>query len=483
MQRLQTMRWSLKRLFATGFLATLVVLSLLWNRMEIPDYVPETVHDYFHSEDASTSTSTSTSTPANQSRVDVAQRILALPLWTYDESVEASTPSCPTKGVNFDVGPVRDNAQQWRDIPSSQIMKWRREIADYLQKKTEEKATAPKRGHGGRGIAMTAGDRNAVIRVRTSIRFLRSYNCTLPVEIFHFQSELSPADKELLSELQTSAEGSDLDGGAGNVTFRVVEGVQKGDGWKDFQIKGAAIQQSSFDEILYLDTDSILVADPESLFESKAWEETGLLLWPDYTKSHPTSPIWRLVGQPCRNEYEGESGQMVISRSRHQDLLLVVEYMALHHDEFYGFMGGDRESFRAAALLLGKQWGGPGRMLAAAGAEGVGHTMLQAGPDGQWMFVHANLIKHGMFPRPLWRQISRATQDRYAEGTTYGSIASPNDRIGEGVELRVQHESKLQTVMGTFEGYDDALVTVEDWDRYEELRGFEAKWERFGGVH
>jgi alpha 1,2-mannosyltransferase len=115
-------------------------------------------------------------------------------------------------------------------------------------------------------------------------------------------------------------------------------------------------------------------------------------------------------------------------------VMWLAEYFSLHHNEFYPFMGGDRDSFRAAALLLGKKWNGPGRLNAAAGvalkddSRGGGHTMLQADPEGRWMFVHANLIKHGHFPRPLWQKIHRAAHDRYKGGTTYGSIEAPNDR-------------------------------------------------------
>jgi hypothetical protein len=273
------------------------------------------------------------------------------------------------------------------------------------------------------------------------------------------------------------------------VTIRVVEGVRKGIDWKAFQIKAAAIQQSSFDEILYLDTDSYLLRNPGYLFDSKYWKETGLMLWPDYTKSHATNPLWRLLGQKCRNEYEGESGQILVSRSLHQDVLWLVEYFALHHHEFYGFTGGDRDSFRAAALLLGKKWTGPGRLNAAAGAElknnpqGGGHTMLQADPEGKWMFVHANLIKHAHFNRPIWAQIHRVAQDKFAAGSSYGDIQPPNDKLGDGVKLRVTYEPMMASTMSTFEGYNESLVAVERWDTYAELKGFEDKWFAFGGEH
>jgi alpha 1,2-mannosyltransferase len=473
------MRWSQPRLIAAIILIFVITNLLLWNRGQAPDYLPGDGEAYKNE--------------SPKSLASVLQEFVQRPILSYEQSTEWNAATCPTEGINIDEGSVRENEQKWRELPSTQISNWRHEIAAYLYSKQEEhekmnsEIPAARVREGGRGIVLSAGDHDAVIRAQTNIRLLRSYNCTLPVEIFHFASELSAEDKNLLSAL-SKLELSDGHGDM-NVTIRVVEGIEKSKGWKAFEIKGAAIQQCSYDEILYLDTDSYPLRNPETLFESKYWKETGLFLYPDYTKSHPTNPLWRLLGQQCRNEYEGESGQILISRSRHQDVLWLVEYFALHHWDFYGFMGGDRDSFRAAALLLGKKWNGPGRLNAAAGVvlkdnpRGGGHTMLQADPDGRWMFVHANLIKHTHFSRPLWGRVQRVAQDRYEDATTYGSILPANKKLGEGVKLRVDQEPKLVTAMEVFEGYDEALVVVEEWDAYEELRGFEEKWFGFGGVH
>lgn len=49
-----------------------------------------------------------------------------------------------------------------------------------------------------------------------------------------------------------------------------------------FQIKAAAVINSSFKEILYLDSDNLPAQDPTFLFETKEFKNTGALFWPDF---------------------------------------------------------------------------------------------------------------------------------------------------------------------------------------------------------
>lgn len=49
-----------------------------------------------------------------------------------------------------------------------------------------------------------------------------------------------------------------------------------------FQIKAAAVINSSFKEILYLDSDNVPVQDPTFLFETEEYKNTGALFWPDF---------------------------------------------------------------------------------------------------------------------------------------------------------------------------------------------------------
>lgn len=49
-----------------------------------------------------------------------------------------------------------------------------------------------------------------------------------------------------------------------------------------FQIKAAAIINSSFKEVLYLDSDNLSATDPTFLFDTPEYKSTGALFWPDF---------------------------------------------------------------------------------------------------------------------------------------------------------------------------------------------------------
>ncbi len=153
-------------------------------------------------------------------------------------------------------------------------------------------------------------------------------------------------------------------------------------------------------EVLYLDSDSIPAADPEYMFDAPSYKRLGLWATPDYWKTSGNSPMWAILGIRCRNEWEMETGQMLIDKRRHLDVFILVRYMLEHHDYFFWFSDGDKDIFRWAMLALRKRWGIPGRWVGAAGfpsgtASGdfCAHTMLQHDAWGQPLFVHYNLLK------------------------------------------------------------------------------------------
>src|SRR5512138_3253779 len=63
-------------------------------------------------------------------------------------------------------------------------------------------------------------------------------------------------------------------------------------GW---ELKAFALLHSHFDEVLLLDADNVPVVDPQFLFETPEFHNTGALFWPDrdHARSKKPLPIWR----------------------------------------------------------------------------------------------------------------------------------------------------------------------------------------------
>lgn len=193
------------------------------------------------------------------------------------------------------------------------------------------------------------------------LKHLKGLGNTLPVEVFHFPDELQAQD-----------ERADIESlGAQIVQIR---GVKKIDGaWKNFQIKGLALLQSSFSELIYLDSDNTPLRNPEVLFDSPLYEDNGrAAFWPDVTKDHATNAVWRVIGEPCSlNEWSFESGQIVIDKAGNNGLntaaLWLAAGMMAHHEFWFRLAGGDKDTFRWAFRALDIPYAAAPRWMSALG--------------------------------------------------------------------------------------------------------------------
>lgn len=179
-----------------------------------------------------------------------------------------------------------------------------------------------------------------------SIRLLRSYNCTLPIELWYHHDELTryhPVLRAIVSEL----------GPVETIRINDVK-VSK------FNTKVHAIYHSSFDEVLFLDADNLLVRDPTFLFDSPTFRATGALFWPDFWHPNHTifnvqrhSLLWELIGMPFVSMFEQESGQVLVNRKASRvalALLLHYTFHAPNHFERLQLVYGDKDLFRLAWL-------------------------------------------------------------------------------------------------------------------------------------
>lgn len=134
--------------------------------------------------------------------------------------------------------------------------------------------------HKGTGIVYTSNWRS-ISSVRTSIKLLRHFGCSLPIEVWHL-NEL--ADNHILAlESMPLVKARNFADIKSDINFI----RRKEDAGRLFIAKGAAIYLSSFEKVLFLDADNFPAQDPTFLFDCKQFKTTGALFWKDFWKTHP----------------------------------------------------------------------------------------------------------------------------------------------------------------------------------------------------
>lgn len=350
--------------------------------------------------------------------------LLSRPIVSVKKSLLINEALCQSPRIHDpDISPE----EKWGTLNDTEILNRRKQLINYLDIH-KNIVSNPPIIYGSYGVVYTAGNRDTWDRLIVSLRMLkRAYNCKLPVEIFFFPDELPSLT--IVNELNSY----------GNVILRKLRWSKTdSNAWKNFHVKSEALLRSSFQYVLYLDSDNIPIRDPTYLIFNKQFKESGIFLWPDFFKSSPANPIWRLLGLPCRDEYETESGQILIDKLRHTDVLLLAHHMAEERSFYFKYSGGDKDTFRFALLALGKTWSGPGQLNALIGYpindvsplyNYFGHSILQYDHNGIPLFMHSNVLKHlgasheGIFDTPY--ELYKETLDSVLLGN-YGTLRNPN---------------------------------------------------------
>lgn len=176
--------------------------------------------------------------------------------------------------------------------------------------------------------------------------------------------------------------------------------------WSDklanYQFKSLALMTSSFQNVLLLDADNIILRNPNKVFESDLFKEYGMITWPDYWR-RTISPVFydisdtevdehkrvrynrfplNVKGSKESNigkddlesvpyhELEGtipdlstESGQLFINKATHSCTLLLSMYYNMYGPNIYyklfslGEQGeGDKDTFPAAAVVCNQKF-------------------------------------------------------------------------------------------------------------------------------
>lgn len=125
-----------------------------------------------------------------------------------------------------------------------------------------------------------------------------------------------------------------------------------------YAYKIVALTFSSFEEVLLLDADNVVMRSPRQLFESEQYKYTGSLLWKDFwlERRAPEASMIGAKALPGNNTHE--SGQLLVNKKQAWKALMLSHYMNNFPNIFYplsvNFMGlGDKELFALATRYLG----------------------------------------------------------------------------------------------------------------------------------
>ncbi len=210
------------------------------------------------------------------------------------------------------------------------------------------------------------------------VRLLRHLGCGLPVEVWHLgKAEMPEGMRRVFAELGAVC----VDGAA----VRRVQPVRRLAGW---ELKCFALLHSRFAEVLLLDADNCPVRDPAFLFTTPEYAEMGAIFWPDFTRLGPERAVWAAAGVAYREEWEFESGQIVVDKRRCWRALNVAMHLNEYSDWWYRLVHGDKETFHLAWRKIGQPYAMPSKPVGALDA-----TMLQYDFAGRLLFQHRNFAK------------------------------------------------------------------------------------------
>jgi len=234
--------------------------------------------------------------------------------------------------------------QAWKTDPAAEVF--------FRDKLTAAVATALATtypgGCSGRGIVIPAGGVCTTYPgqsvpyfwlAHSAAYLLRRNGCELPIQFWFLPGEI---DQVQNAEKYAASVGA---------VCRVLDTSDMRCPW-GWQVKINAILQSEFQQVLHLDADNMVAADPTYLFESPGFEVTGALFWPDDFSaiSMVENEMLRRVGLPQDGPHRDfDTGQILIDKSRCWQALQLCKYFADHAD----YWGGRNNEGRYRAVWYG----------------------------------------------------------------------------------------------------------------------------------
>ncbi len=204
----------------------------------------------------------------------------------------------------------------------------------------------------GRGIVICAGGVRYLTCAWVLINMLRRLGCNLPIEVWYLgEEERDPNWVKLIEPL-----------GVRCVDACAVRNEHPHPRLHGWECKAYAMLHCPFEEVLLLDADNVPVVDPSFLFDSPEYLATGAIFWPDCYRSHVEPVVWRIFGVPYQDQWQQESGQVLVNKKLAWRALNLCDWYNQHSDFFYRYVYGDKDTFRFAWHRAGIPYAMPDRI-------------------------------------------------------------------------------------------------------------------------
>lgn len=315
-----------------------------------------------------------------------------------------------------------------------------------------------------RGIVTTAGGRYLPVAV-VSIRMLRETGCELPVEVFLATED--EWDSAICDNIfpQLTAKCVILADIFDPLRQNATLGIHK------YQYKIMSVVFSSFEEVLFLDSDCFPIYDPTEQFSGEPFSRTGMIVWPDFwyrSESLLFFDIAQISPPSLGSSPATESGELFYSKPQHTNSLLLALYYNFYGPEFYyplqsqgGPGEGDKETFFWSAMVFNESFYSVHEHVHALGytttdSQWRGSAMVQFDPlqdlrrQRQIDAMGEQHAEQGVRPLFVHANYPKIDPGEIFQDESFG-VAGPT-KDADGKMRRIWHSNREETV--AFFGFD-----------------------------
>ncbi|BFZ53807.1 mannosyltransferase [Savitreella phatthalungensis] len=259
---------------------------------------------------------------------------------------------------------------------------------------------------GAKGIVTTANAKYIPIFL-VSLRMLRKTGCNLPVEVLI--DNWSKYDPVVCESILPSMNAACV------VLSELFDAAPNAQEPTSYQFKLFAMMFSSFQHVLFLDSDAFPVRDPTDLFTTAPYSTHGLVLWPDLWAITISEHYYHIAGIPYESRssrYSTESGVILLDKEKHRESLLMMMFYNYYGPDYYypllcqGSHGaGDKETFVPAAMAVNAPWYQVKSGVGMAGffeqTEFRLSALMQMDPRADYLYIAPSI--NDIPPADLWQ--------------------------------------------------------------------------------